>query len=142
MYQLHFRHENVAAINNMGISFRFNVQDGSNCAVASIYWLSGTSVWQLDYGELVASVWTNKGVSGSVGISVPIQGVLTVFDDGDNVIIHVTLYNPNSTTVRSFMVGGWTTVGRLFKTATGVQVYTQDTPGTNMRFRSLLVMDM
>jgi len=141
MHQLVFRHETgTPSGTNPGVSIRFNQLDAINFWAISNYWTGGG--WQLDMGEYVAGVWTSRATLLSSSVTNPIQGVMTVFDNGDSLDGFVTMFNPTTPSTRYTGQINWTAVGRVLKTATGVHACNTETPGLNMRHRSLLVMDI
>jgi len=140
LYQCVCRFENVALSSGWGPILIFNYQDSSNYWGAFVTWNGGN--WQLDLGQVIAGVYTSRGIAGMTAVNYPTHFIVSVYDAGDNLNAFVSGYEVDVSTNDSGAWVQYTVVNRPLKTATGVAFRNNTDTLTHSRLRSLLVMDI
>jgi len=140
LYQMVCRYENVAPTSGHGLVMGFNYQDPSNYWFVSVAW--NGSNWQLDLAQYIGAVYTSRGIVSLSGVNYPAHFVISAADNGDAVVASLHGYEVDVPANRFSASVHYSVASRPFKTATGANIYNNGDPGTNMRARSLLIMDI
>jgi len=142
MYRLDFRFEDAAPPGtNPGLVMGFNYVDGNNWWRCILYW--NGSAWLFAIGDVTLTVWTVRATTTVISnINYPLQGNITVFDGGDDLVATLQLYEVDVPTDQQAVSINYTGASRPSKTGTGVLLSNHEDPNTFMRFKNFLVMDM
>jgi len=142
MYRLDFRFEDAAPPGtNPGLVMGFNYVDGNNWWRCILYW--NGSAWLFAIGDVTLTVWTVRATNTVISnINYPLQGNITVFDGGDDLVATLQLYEVDVPTDQQAVSINYTGASRPSKTGTGVLLSNHEDPNTFMRFKNFLVMDM
>jgi len=139
LYQATFRYENVAITAEHGLVLRFNYQDTSNYWGVFITFSGGN--WRMELAQINPS-YVARGNFSLSGVNYPAHFTVSVYEAGDNINIFANNYEVDVPANKSAGYVRYTVASRPLKTATGCGVMNNTDPGSTMRFRNMLVMDL